>query len=180
MSVRAKRGVVVAVFATLVVVSVAFAANVLADPAPKSFDSRHRVEMTFTKWVTITPGGGIMQGIVGGDVVGKFAGQVLVNQTTDLVAKLGAPAADINVLQAVYEVQAGDQSLRGLVQGGYDISANAARLDGTVLGGRLTGENMNVEFVALPCSQSNAGNQSNAFGGTCFQGTITVTPGPDS
>jgi len=79
-------------------------------------------------------------------------------------------------LQAVYEVQAGDQSLRGLVQGGYDISTNAARLDGTVLGGRLTGEHMHVEFVALPCSQSNAGSQSNAAGGTCFQGKITVTP----
>jgi hypothetical protein len=118
-----------------------------------------------------------MQGVVGGDVVGKFAGQVLVNQTTDLVAKLGPLASgDINVLQAVYEVQAGDHSFRALVQGGYDIPTNKARLDGTVLGGWLTGEKVHVEFQALPCNPV----QTNAAGGTCFQGTISVTPDPDT
>jgi hypothetical protein len=133
--------------------------------------------LTFTKWVTVSPGGGIMQGFVGGDVVGKFAGQVLVNQTTDLVQKLGPLASgDVNVLQAVYEVQSGDHSFRALVQGGYDIPTNKARLDGVVLGGWLTGERVHVEFQALGCDPV----QSNAAGGTCFQGTITLTPDTSS
>jgi hypothetical protein len=171
MSARTSRRIAVALFATLLISSVAFAASVLASPAARSREAGDRVELTFTKWVTTTPGGGIMQGFVGGDVVGKFAGQVLVNKTTDLVAKLGPLASgDINVLQAVYEVQAGDRSFRALVQGGYDIPTNKARLDGVVLGGWLTGAKAHVEFQAMPCNPV----QSNADGNTCFVGTIRI------
>jgi hypothetical protein len=197
MSTGTGRNIVVAGVAMLLILSsVVFAASALAKPAAESSDSRRRVDLTFTKWVTITPGGGIMQGFVGGDVVGNFAGQVLVNKTTDLVARLGPsfpsaqtltdadymsllkqamdpPASgDINVLQAVYEVQAADKSFRALVQGGYDIPSNKARLDGVVLGGWLTGGTAHVEFQAMSCNPV----QSNADGNTCYVGTIRITP----
>ena len=37
-------------------------------------DDRRSVEVTFTKWITSFP---LMEGFVGGDVVGNFAGEVL-------------------------------------------------------------------------------------------------------
>jgi hypothetical protein len=174
MNTRTIHSMAIAVFATLLLSSTVFAASVSADPAAELHESGHPVVLTFTKWVTVNPTGGIMQGVVGGDVVGTFAGQVLVNQTTDLVKKLGPLAGgDINVLQAVYEVQAGERSFRALVQGGYDVATNKAHLEGMVLGGWRTGDTVHVEFKALGCDPV----QTNAVGGTCFQGTITVTPG---
>jgi hypothetical protein len=173
MSLRTSRSVVGAVAATLLISSAVFAASVLASPAAQPAESRHPVVLTFTKWVTINPGGPTMQGFVGGDVVGKFAGQVLFNQTTDLVAKLGSAASgDINALEAVYEVVAGDHSIRALIKGGYDVPTNRARLDGVVLGGWLTGGKVHVEFQAMPCNPV----QSNAEGNTCYVGTMRITP----
>jgi hypothetical protein len=164
---------VVAVVTTLLIASGVFAASVRANPVADSRENERTVNLTFTKWITISPGGPIMEGFVGGDVVGKFAGQVLFNQTTNLVAKLGSSASgDINALEAVYEVVAGDQSIRALVKGGYDIPTNKARLDGVVLGGWLTGDRVHVEFKAMPCSPV----QSNADGNTCYVGTIRITP----
>jgi hypothetical protein len=176
-SIGTRRNIVVAIVATLLVSTVVFAASVRAKPTAESNDSGRRVNLTFTKWVTIGPGTPILQGFVGGDVDGKFAGQVLVNQTTDLVEKFGPLASGyhINVLEEEYEVQAGDHSFRALVQGGYDIPTNKAGLDGVVLGGWLTGEKVHVEYQAIPCNPV----QPNAAGGTCFQGTIAVRPGPE-
>jgi len=176
---RASR-LILAGFGALVVTGLGVAASAQAERAAASTQVDHPMQLTFTKWVTINPGGGIMQGIVAGDAVGKFAGQVLVNDPADLAEKLGAPATDITLLEAVYEVQAGDHSLRALVHGGYDAASNQARLEGTVLGGWLTGDRALVRFEALPCSQSHAGNQPNAAGGTCYQGTITIVPNVDS
>jgi hypothetical protein len=168
-----RRSIAVVMFAMLLLSSAVFAGSVLADPAAESRDSGRPVVLTFTKWVTNDPGKGIMQGFVGGDVVGKFAGQVLDSQTTNLVEKLGPLASgDIQLLEAVYEVQAGDHSFRSLIRGGYDVPTNKARLDGFVLGGWLTGAKVHVEFQAMPCNPV----QSNAAGGTCFVGTIALTP----
>jgi hypothetical protein len=182
MTSRIRKGIVVAACATLVLSSIGFVSGVLAAPARDASGTGNHVVLTFTKWVTIDPGGGVMNGIVGGDVSGTFAGQVLASPTTNLVLGSGAfPASgQIEMLQAVYEVQAGEHSLRALVLGGYDVATNKARLDGTVLGGWLTGEKVHVEFINILCSQSNAGAQPNAaFGGLCFQGTITITPGAE-
>jgi hypothetical protein len=195
MSTGTGRNIAVAVFATLLVSSAVFAADEGGRAAESRWSGDH-VELTFTKWVTITPGGGIMQGFVGGDVVGNLAGQVLINDTTDLVAKLrptipsaqalidadymlllrqavDSPASgDINVLQAVYDVHAADKSFRALVQGGYDVPSNKARLDGVVLGGWMTGGTAHVEYQAMPCNPV----QANADGNTCYVGTIRITP----
>jgi hypothetical protein len=175
MNARTSRRSVVAVVATLLISSSVFAVSVHADPASESRDGGHRVVLTLTKWVTIDPGPPIMEGVVGGDVVGKFAGQVLVDQTSDLVAKLGPLASgDIEHLEAVYNIVAGEHSFRAFVQGGGDILTNRGRLDGVVLGGWLTGSKVHVGLTTIKCSQPNA------LGGNCFQGTITLTPDPEN
>jgi hypothetical protein len=182
-----RRNIVVAVFATLLISSAGFAASVTAKEegdvtgrvglAAEPVDSGQPVVLPFTKWVTISPGFPTMQGFVGGDVNGKFAGQVFRREQTDLGAKLGPQASgDIAHIEAAYEVVAGDHSMRTFVQGGYDVPTNKARLDGVVLGGWLTGGTMHVEFQAMQCNPV----QSNALDNKCYVGTITVTPGAEN
>jgi hypothetical protein len=165
------RTIAIATFATIVTAGFVFAASVLASPAAESRENGRRVELTFTKWVTVNPGGARMEGVVGGDFSGTFAGQTLVKQTSDLVGKIPAATGDVNLLGVVYEVTAGDRSFRAVLHGGYDIPTNKARLDGVVLGGWLAGEKVHAEFHALPCNPV----QPNAAGGTCFDGTIQIT-----
>ena len=167
MSARHNRAITLAAFATVLISGFVFAATVLASPR----ENAHGVELTFTKWVTVEPGGARMEGIVRGDVSGTFAGQTLVKQTSDLVGKIPAATGDVNLLGVVYEVNAGNHSFRALLHGGYDIATNKARLDGVVLGGWLAGEKVHAEFRALPCNPV----QPNAAGGTCFDGTIQIT-----
>ena len=170
MNAKHNRTIAIAAFAAVLISGFVFAATVVASPAAESRENRHRVELTFTKWVTVNPGGARMEGIVGGDVSGTFAGQTLVKQASDLVGKIPAATGDVNLIEVVYEVTAGDHSFRALMHGGYDIPTNKARLDGVVLGGWLAGEKVHAEFRALPCNPV----QPNAAGGTCFDGTIHV------
>jgi hypothetical protein len=121
MSARHNRTIAIAVFATVLISGFVFAASVLASPTNESRENRRRVELTFTKWVTINPGGARTEGIVGGDVSGTFAGQTLVKQTSDLVGKIPAATGDVNLIEVVWEVTAGDHSFRALLHGGYDI-----------------------------------------------------------
>ena len=160
----------IAVFGTALISGFVFAAGALASPEAEPRENQHAVELTFTKWVTVEPGGGRMEGVVGGDVSGTFAGQVFVKQTSDLVGKIPAATGDVNLLEVVYEVNAGDHSFRAILLGGYDIPTNKARLDGVVLGGWMAGEKIHAEFRALPCSPV----QPNAAGGTCFDGTLHI------
>jgi hypothetical protein len=175
-----------AALATILLLVVGLASSALADPAAETPANDQHVQLTFTKWVTVNnPGAPVMQGITGGDVPGKFVGQVMdwPPPTSDLVSKPYLHAnGDITVLQAVYEVDAADpnHSFRALVQGGQDVPTNRALLDGVVLGGWLTGDKVHVEFQQLTCDKSNAGAQPNALGGLCFQGTITLFPGSES
>lgn len=71
-------------------------------------DSRN-VELTYTKWVTIAPGYPVMEDVVGGDVVGTFAGTVL---------KL-TPIANgqITYVEALYSAIAGPYTFTADIQG---------------------------------------------------------------
>jgi len=120
-----------------------------------------RAEITFTKWITITPGYPIMEGFTGGEAAGTFSGEVLEYQTT--ADKL------ISRLVAVYEVHAGARSFIALIEGGSDDQSGKAILSGKVLSGWMRGANVLVRFKAIACTQPNALN------GTCFQGTIRLT-----
>jgi hypothetical protein len=158
-------GLASAVFAALALGAGAFAQPVRNDGS---------VQLSFTKWVTISPGGSRMEGIVHGAAAPNpsnavnFAGQVLDFQPTNIFGVLSAATGDINLLQAVYEVNAGEHSLRALIHGGNDNVSNKAFLDGRVLGGWLAGNSVHVEFTTVQCTQPNAAN------GQCFTGTITI------
>ena len=122
---------------------------------------RDDLDITFTKWITITPGYPIMAGFVGGDVVGVFAGELLVVQNTI--------DGNITRLGAIYGVQAGDHSFTALMQGGQNNVTGTALLDGVILGGWRTGARVHVEYdVIRPCAEPNA------LFGVCFKGTIHV------
>jgi hypothetical protein len=170
---RHKRALAIAAVGAVLIPGFVFAAGVLASPAADAHDNQRPVEVNFTKWVTINPGGARMEGIVGGDVSGTFAGQVYVKQTSDLVGKIPGATGDANLLEVLYEVNAGDRSFRTILHGGYDISTNRARLDGVVVGGWLAGEKVHAEFHSLPCDPV----QPNAANGACFDGTMRITRG---
>jgi hypothetical protein len=124
-------------------------------------DSEHVV--TFTKWITVSPGYPIMAGVTGGAAAGTFTGQVLEATTTvdGLVQRL----------VAVYEVHSGAHSFIALIQGGG--SQGAAILDGRVLSGWLTGARVRVNFETISCAEPNA------LAGVCFQGTIRLSTDHD-
>lgn len=128
------------------------------------------VDLTFTKWITTFP---LMEGFTGGDVHGRFLGEVLQRQVS----------RDLRVirLEAVYEVQAGDHSFTALIRGGTGetksgepASVNgAAVLDGVILTGWRTGARVHVTFQTL----TNCPGAPDAR--TCFQGAIHVEKTPE-
>jgi hypothetical protein len=124
-----------------------------------------RAEITFTKWITITPGYPIMEGFSGGDAAGTFSGEVLENvvSTDKLVTRL----------VAVYEIHAGPHSFIALIEGGSDNQDGRGSLSGIVVSGWMRGANVQVRFKAIGCAQPNALN------GICFQGTIRLTDSDD-
>ena len=64
MNAKHNRTIAIAAFAAVLISGFVFAATVLASPGAEFRDNRHRVELTFTKWVTVNPGGARMEGIV--------------------------------------------------------------------------------------------------------------------
>ena len=139
---------------------------------------RGPVEITFTKWVTMVlrtdPDYDVtrrflMAGFTGGDVPGDFVGEVLQRQVSN--------DGCIIRLEAVYEVQAGDRSFTALIRGGTGETksgeptsvSGAALLDGVILVGWRTGAKVHVAFQTTT-------NCPRAPAGTCFQGTITISP----
>ena len=147
-------------------------------PAAEKADDKHhrRVEVTFTKWViagSTTPYS-LFAGFTGGDVVGKYVGEVLHRVMTQ-----PRPGHNrITWLEAMYEVQAGDQSFTALIRGGTDTVTGAALLDGVILAGWRTGARVHVEFQTMPPPSPTTSACAGAPEGiTCFQGTIRILPG---
>jgi hypothetical protein len=127
-------------------------------PEVRAEDPVSPVELTFTKW--FSPSFPNMVGVVGGDIVGSFAGQVL-----DLTTSADGRFYDIT---ARYQIIASDpsESFTALIQGKQNIQRGTAMLDGFVTAGARTGEPVHVEFQVITCTQ--------AANGVCFQGTIRV------
>jgi hypothetical protein len=129
--------------------------------------------LTFTKWVTtvVPPVAAeaiasrfLMAGIVGGDVVGRFVGEVIDRR----VSTTGTVTAQIVALDALYEIQAGDRSFTALVHGGQNNGTRKAILDGIVVDGWRTGAAVHVNYdVVSSCAGKPAG--------PCFEGTIRVS-----
>jgi hypothetical protein len=131
------------------------------------FNQAKPIEITYTKWVRVVGSITLLEGFTGGDVVGTFAGEVLET-------KLSFDGA-IRRIEAVYEVQAGDQSFTALIHGGRTTNPGDAILDGVILAGWRTGAEVHVEFKVIPApSPLDAACYGAPAGLTCFQGTISV------
>ena len=78
-------------------------------PAAETATNRHRghVNVTFTKWITTSP---LMEGFTGGDIPGRFVGEVLERQVSQ--------DGRIIRIEAIYEVQSGPHSFTALIRGG--------------------------------------------------------------
>ena len=131
------------------------------------FNQAKPVEITYTKWVRVVGSITLLEGFTGGDVVGTFAGEVLETQ-------LSFDGA-IRRIEAVYEVEAGDQSFTALIRGGRTTNPGDAILDGVILAGWRTGAKVHVEFKVIPApSPLDPACLGAPAGLTCFQGTISV------
>ena len=168
MSARFTRGIFVVLIMSLM--SWAVVTRASGDPG----GGGQPVVITFTKWIS---GGSApdfwLAGVVGGDVVGGFAGEVLTLQNTT-----NPNITSITRLAAIYEIQdnTGSHSFTALIQGGQDNQTDKALLDGTILGGWRTGARVHVQFKQI--NDSAVCTSAGAPSGTrpCFQGTIRIPP----
>ena len=149
------------------------------------------VEVTFTKWPTTglpplpaLPGRTLFQGLVGGDLGdGDFVGEVLDSKVSTACTAFAPPCTpgitpptitgSIGALQAIYEVQVGENSFTALIQGGRNrVTGGVALLDGVILAGWRTGARVHVAFqTTADCAGAPAG--------PCFQGVIRVERVPE-
>ena len=134
------------------------AGTLAASGQVKDARAAEAVQLTYTKW--FSPHFPTMTGVVGGDIVGTFGGEVL---SRTLIAN-----GQIGQLEARYEVIAVDssESFTALVQGKQNNETHTAVLNGVVISGFLTGERVHAEYRVISCTQ--------APNHVCFQGTIRV------
>src|SRR5580704_7685013 len=104
---RAQSRVAALVIASLFLLQISQAlAGGQLETAGDQDQDRRGVDVTFTKWITISPGYPQMAGFVGDEGAGSFSGEVLVAQTT--------ADGSITRLEAVYEIHDGDRSFTAL------------------------------------------------------------------
>lgn len=142
------------------------------------------VEVTFTKWVTT---GTFLAGIAGGDVDGKFVGEVLEGQTS-VNPELnpnpeGIPGALVNGvrrLEALYQVNAEDEeaSFTALIRGGQNQVTGVARFTGFVAAGWRSGAQVRVEYQRYWAGDPHCVDAGAPVTATCFQGVIRVERAP--
>ncbi len=149
---------------------------------------RHRhnrpVDITFTKWVTT---GTFLAGIAGGDVDGRFVGEVLEGQTS-VNPELnpnpeGVPGPLVNGvrrLEALYQVNAEDEeaSFTALIRGGQNQVTGVARFTGFVAAGFRSGAQVRVEYQRYWAGDPHCLDAGAPVTATCFQGTIHIGPAP--
>ena len=149
---------------------------------------RHRhnrpIDVTFTKWVTT---GTLLAGIAGGDIDGRFVGEVLEGQTTVNPevnpTPEGLPGPTVNGvrrLEAAYAVIADDEdaSFTALIRGGQDQVTGVARFAGFVAAGWRSGAQVRVVYQRYFAGDSHCLDAGAPVTATCFQGTIQIGPAP--
>jgi len=157
-------------------------------PAPSTKTTRDRrrgpVDVTFTKWVTT---GTFLAGIAGGDVDGRFVGEVLEGQTS-VNPELnpnpeGLPGPTLNGvrrLEAVYAVNADDEdaSFTALIRGGQNQVTGVAQFTGFVVAGLRTGAQVRVLYQRYFAGDAHCLDAGAPVTANCFQGTIRIGPAP--
>ena len=122
------------------------------------------VEVTFTKWITVSPA---LAGVTGGDVPGTFVGTVLNRDAFE--------NGNIVQLEARYEVigQDATHSFVAHIEGKQNNETQEAVFNGTIIEGWLLGAQVHVTYDRIaPCP---------AFGkAVCFTGVIRIMAGSAS
>ena len=156
-------------------------------PSTKTTRDRRRgpVDVTFTKWVTT---GTFLAGITGGDVDGRFVGEVLEGQTS-VNPELnpnpeGLPGPLVNGvrrLEALYQVNAEDEeaSFTALIRGGQNQVTGVDRFTGFVVAGRRSGAQVRVEYQRYWAGDPHCLDAGAPVTATCFQGVIRVERAPE-
>jgi len=142
------------------------------------------VQITFTKWATT---GTFLAGIAGGDVPGRFVGEVLEGQTS-VNPELnpnpeGLPGPLVNGvrrLEALYQVNADDEQLSftALIRGGQNQVTGVARFTGFVAAGWRSGARVSVEYQRYWAGDPHCLDAGAPVTATCFQGVIRVDRAP--
>jgi hypothetical protein len=156
-----------------------------ADAEQTTIQGSRPVEVTFTKWVTT---GTFLAGIAGGDVDGRFVGEVLEGQTS-VNPELnpnpeGLPGPLVNGvrrLEALYQVNAEDEeaSFTALIRGGQNQVTGVARFTGFVVAGRRSGAQVRVEYQRYWAGDPHCLDAGAPVTATCFQGVIRVGRAPE-
>lgn len=157
-------------------------------PAPSNDATKGRrgsLHVTFTKWGTT---GTFLAGVAGGDVAGRFVGEVLEGQTS-VHPELnpnpdGLPGPLVNGvrrLEAVYQVNARDEeaSFTALIRGGQNQVTGVARFTGFVVAGRRSGAEVRVEYQRYAAGDPHCLDAGAPVTATCFQGVIRVGGAPE-
>lgn len=147
---------------------------------------RGPVEVTFTKWgITGTT---FLEGIAGGDVAGRFLGEVLEGQTSvhpeinpNPDGTPGPTANGVRRLEALYQVNAEDEdaSFTALIRGGQNQVTGVARFTGFVAAGWRSGAPVRVEYQRYSAGDPHCLDAGAPVTATCFQGVIRIGRAPE-
>jgi hypothetical protein len=143
------------------------------------------VEVTFTKWATT---GTFLAGIAGGDVDGRFVGEVLEGQTS-VNPEInpnpeGVPGPIVNGvrrLEALYQVNAENEeaSFTALIRGGQNQVTGIAQFTGFVAAGWRTGAQVRVVYQRYWAGDPHCLDAGAPVTANCFQGVIRVERAPE-
>jgi hypothetical protein len=154
-------------------------------PNAQQATSQEPIEVTFTKWGTT---GTFLAGIAGGDVDGRFVGEVLEGQTSVHPEvnpnPEGVPGPLVNGvrrLEAIYQVNAEHEeaSFTALIRGGQNQVTGVARFTGFVVAGRRSGAQVRVEYQRYSAGDPHCLDAGAPVTATCFQGVIRVERAPE-
>ena len=146
--------------------------------------SQEPLEVTFTKWGTT---GTFLAGIAGGDVDGRFVGEVLEGQTSvnpelnpNPEGVAGPLVNGVRRLEALYQVNAEDEeaSFTALIRGGQNQVTGVARFTGFVVAGRRSGAQVSVEYQRYWAGDPHCLAAGALATANCFQGVIRVGRAP--
>ena len=176
------------IFAVLALGVIAVATSTEAVLADNPDHRRHRhnrpVDVTFTKWGTT---GTFLAGIAGGDIAGRYVGEVLEGQTStnpelnpNPEGLAGPNFNGVRKLEAVYQVNADDEdaSFTALIRGGQNQVTGVAQFTGFVVAGFRTGAQVRVVYQRYFAGDSHCLDAGAPVTANCFQGTIRIGPAP--
>ena len=173
-----------AMFASVTGLLLQMSPAIAGDQHPNGRHGHNRpVDVTFTKWVTTTTPTTLLAGIAGGDVDGRFVGELLEGQTStnpelnpNPEGLVGPTFNGVRKLEAVYQVNADDEdeSFTALIRGGQNQVTGVAQFTGFVVAGFRTGAQVRVVYQRYIAGDPHCLDAGAPVTAGCFQGTIRI------